>query len=137
MWPPSADAIIVTCKTLKLAEDIQKKLKDNFNSWRQITSNNGSDVVADSSRFELGQLTVAEKTNFTPGLITFPVKNADGTYTFNYVINVYREPAQRTFEDARGMVTSDYQQAVEDKWIEELKKKYLVKVNEAVFRSIK
>ena len=124
MWPPSANAVIVTCKTLKLAEDIQKKLKDNFTSWRQITSNNGSDVVADSSRFELGQLTVAEKANFTPGLITFP-------------INVYREPAQRTFEDARGMVTSDYQQAVEDKWIEELKKKYPVKVNEAVFRSIK
>ncbi|HEX8277310.1 MAG TPA: peptidylprolyl isomerase, partial [Segetibacter sp.] len=137
IWPPSADAIIVTCKTLKLAEDIQKKLKDNFSSWRRITSNNGSDVVADSSRFELGQLTVAERTNFAPGLLTFPVKNADGTYTFNYVINVYREPAQRTFEDARGMVTSDYQQEVEDKWIKQLKKKYPVKVNQVVFRSIK
>lgn len=136
-WPPSADAVIVTCKTLKLAEDIQKKLKENFSSWRQITSNNGSDVVADSSRFELGQLTVAERTNFTPGLLTLPVKNADSAYTFNYVIHVYNEPAQRTFEDARGMVTSDYQQAVEDKWIEELKKKYAIKVNEVVFRSIK
>lgn len=138
IWPPSADAIVVTCKTLRLAEDIQKKLKDSLRSWRQITANNGSEAVADSSRFELGQLTVAERTNFAPGLLTTPVKNAtDGTYTFNYVINVYREPAQRTFEDARGIVTSDYQQVLEDKWIEELKKKYPVKVNEEVFRSIK
>ncbi len=136
-WVPSADAIIVTCKTLKLAQDIQKKLKDSVNNWRQITGNNGSDVVADSSRFELGQLTVAERTHFTPGLLTLPVKNAnDETYTFNYVINVYPEPAQRTFEDSRGLVTTDYQQVVEDKWIEELKKKYPVKVNEEVFRSI-
>lgn len=137
IWPPSADAVIVTCKTLKLAEDIQKRLKDSLRSWRQITSNNGSDVVADSSRFELGQLTVAERTHFTPGLLTLPVKNADGIYTFNYVIHVYNEPAQRTFEDARGLVISDYQQAVEDKWIEQLKKKYPVKVNEEVFRSIR
>lgn len=109
-----------------------------MSSWRQITGNNGSDVIADSSRFELGQLAVADRTNFTPGLLTTPVKNAnEGTYTFNYVINVYREPAQRTFEDARGMVTSDYQQVLEDKWIEELKKKYPVKVNEEVFKSIK
>ncbi len=137
-WPPSADAIVVTCKTLKLAENMQKKLKDSVSNWRQITGNNGGDAVADSSRFELGQLAVAERTNFTLGLLTTPVKNAtDGTYTFNYVIKVYREPAQRTFEDARGMVTSDYQQVLEDKWIDELKKKYPVKVNEEVFRSIK
>jgi peptidyl-prolyl cis-trans isomerase SurA len=50
---------------------------------------------------------------------------------------VYNEPGQRSFEEARGMVISDYQQVLEDKWIAELKKKYLVKVNEAVFQSIK
>ena len=138
IWPPSADAIVVTCKTAKLAGTMQIKLKDNVTHWRQITGDNGSDVVADSSRFELGQLAVAERTNFAPGLLTAPVKNTnDSTYTFNYIIHVYDEPARRTFEDARGLVTSDYQQEVENKWIEELKKKYPVKVNEAVFRSIK
>jgi len=137
-WTASADAIIVTCKTLKLCQDMQQKLKDSLSSWRKITGNNGNDVVADSGRFELRQLAVAERTNFTPGLLTYPVKNAnDQSYTFNYVIRVYHDPAQRSFEDARGMVISDYQQEIEDKWIEELKKKYPVKVNEVVFNSIK
>ncbi len=137
-WPPSADAIIVTCSNLNLAKELQQKLKDSLNSWRKITGNYGSDVVADSSRFELGQFAVAERTNFTPGLLTTPVKNTnEATYTFNYIINVYREPAPRTFDDSRGMVISDYQQVLEDNWIAGLKKKYPVIVNAAVFRSIK
>lgn len=138
IWPSSADAIIVTCKSTKLAENMQHRLKDSISNWRKITGNSGSDVTADSGRFELGQLAVAERTNFTSGLLTYPVKNAnDQSYTFNYVIHVYREPAQRTFEDSRGMVINDYQQEIENKWIEELKKKYPVKVREAVFNSIK
>lgn len=138
IWPPSADAIIVTCKSPKLAENMQQRLKDSLSNWRKITGNSGSDVTADSGRFELGQLAVAERTNFTSGLLTYLVKNAnDQSYTFNYVIHVYREPAQRTFEDSRGMVINDYQQEIENKWIEELKKKYPVKVREAVFNSIK
>jgi peptidyl-prolyl cis-trans isomerase SurA len=136
-WAPSADAIIVTCKNLKPAEEIQQKLKDSVSSWRKITGNYGSDAVADSSRFELSQLAVAARTNFTPGLLTSPVRNAnEGTYTFNYIINAYRQAAPRTFDDSRGMVISDYQQVLEDNWIADLKKKYPVTVNESVFRSI-
>lgn len=137
-WPASADAIVVTCSNENLAKETEQKLKDNLNNWRQLTGNNGTDISADSSRYELGQLPVLERTNFTPGLITAPVKNQnDGTYTFNYIVKVYNEPAPRSFEDARGMVISDYQQVLEDKWISELKKKYPVKINEAVFQSIK
>lgn len=137
-WQPSADAIIITCNSLKLLDDLQQKLKDSLGDWRKIIANYGSAAAADSSRFELGQLSVVDRTNFTKGLRTAPVKNAnEGTYTFNYIVNVYREPAARSFEDARGMVISDYQQAVEDNWIAELKKKYPVSVNTAVFKTIK
>jgi peptidyl-prolyl cis-trans isomerase SurA len=67
-----------------------------------------------------------------------PVKNdIDGTYTFNYIIKVYKQNEQRNFDDARGMVISDYQQVLEDRWLAQLKKKYPVKVNTAVFNSIK
>jgi peptidyl-prolyl cis-trans isomerase SurA len=52
-------------------------------------------------------------------------------------VKTYNEPSQRSFDDARGMVISDYQQVLEDKWISELRKKYAVKINEAVFKSIK
>jgi peptidyl-prolyl cis-trans isomerase SurA len=137
-WPPSADALIITSNSEKVATELQQKLKDNLQNWRQTTSSNGSDVIADSGRYELSQLPITDRTSFTAGMVTAPVKNEnDGSYTFNYIIKVYHEPGQRSFDDARGMVISDYQQVLEDKWIAELKKKYPVKVNEAVFQTIK
>ncbi|MDQ6813893.1 MAG: hypothetical protein M3040_09155, partial [Bacteroidota bacterium] len=138
VWPPSADVVIVTSNNEGVAKEMQRKLKDNLTSWRQLTSNKGTDVTTDSGRFELAQLPVLGNTSFTAGLITAAVKNQnDGTYTFNYIVKVYNEPAQRSFEDARGMVISDYQQVLEDKWVAELKKKYQVKINEAVLQSIR
>ena len=137
-WSPSADALIITCTNKAQANELQKKFPDSISQWREITERYGTQVTADSGRYELGQLPVFERTNFTAGLITMPVKNpTDGTVTFNYIINIYREPGKRSFEDARGMVISDYQQVLEDNWIAELEKKYPVKVNAAVFNSIK
>ncbi len=43
---------------------------------------------------------------------------------------------QRSFEDARGLVVNDYQNYLEQKWIEQLKKKYPVTVNQKVFQSL-
>ena len=40
---------------------------------------------------------------------------------------------QRSFEEAKGLVINDYQNILEEKWIADLKKKYPVKINDAVF----
>lgn len=137
-WAPSADALIIVSTNQQAAHEVKQKIDPQFSNWRSVIEGYNGTVSADSGRYELGQLPVAEKTNFLPGVVTLPVKNeADGTYTFNYVIKVYKEKQQRNFEDARGMVISDYQQVLEDKWMADLKKKYPVKVNTAVFNSIK
>lgn len=138
IWPASADALIITANNQALADSLLMKLKIDVLNWRDITGKYESDVIADSGRYELSQLPVVDRTNFTKGLFTAPVKNAnDGSYSFNYIVNVYNNPSQRSFEDSRGMVISDYQQVLEEKWIAELRKKYPVVVNEAVFQTIK
>ncbi len=137
-WAPSAEALIITVATETLAKELQQKLKQNTAGWKTLTENYGSQVVADSGRYELSQLPAVEKTIFTEGLATAPLKNAaDGTFTFNYIIKVYSQPAPRSFEDSRGMIISDYQQVLEERWIAALKKKYPVKVNQAVFNALK
>ena len=42
-----------------------------------------------------------------------------------------------TYEDVRGQVTADYQDMLEKQWVAELRKKYAVKVDEAVLATIK
>jgi peptidyl-prolyl cis-trans isomerase SurA len=44
---------------------------------------------------------------------------------------VYNTPAQRSFAEAKGLVAADYQAELERTWIDGLKKKYPVVINEA------
>jgi peptidyl-prolyl cis-trans isomerase SurA len=42
----------------------------------------------------------------------------------------------RTFTEAKGLVINDYQEILEKAWIEKLKKKYPVEVNQKVLADI-
>ncbi len=39
--------------------------------------------------------------------------------------------------DARGAVTADYQSELEKKWVEELRKRYPVKINKKILKKVK
>ena len=56
-----------------MVADLQQRLRENPKDWRQITSGN-SEVTADSGRYELGQLPVVDRTNFSEGLMTTSCK---------------------------------------------------------------
>ncbi len=138
MWGPSANAIIITVTNEQLTNEVQQKVIANPNNWRSITESYGSQVIADSSRYELGQIPIIGRTNFQDGIATAPVKNSnDNTYTFAYILKVFKEQDQRNFEDARGLVISDYQQVLEDQWIATVKKKYPVVINQVVWKTVK
>jgi peptidyl-prolyl cis-trans isomerase SurA len=135
-WKASAEAIIFSCSNKSAAESCIRQLRKGKN-WREIVSENPSQIQADSGRFELGQIPVVDRTNFTDGLITMPVINKnDGTAVFAKIIKVYPAHQPRSYDDARGFVINDYQNYLEEKWVAQLKKKYPVKVNEKLFESL-
>jgi len=134
-WDASADAILFSCAN----ETVAKNAIDEINKgkqWQDVIKDN-SQIQADSARYELSQIPVMTTTNFTPGTVTTPVENkGDGTAIFSLILKTYPENQLRTFIDARGLVISDYQNFLEKKWIEELKKKYPINVNEKVLQSV-
>lgn len=135
-WENSADAIIFTSANDSIAETVRTALNSNKN-WKQLVESSNDLIQADSGRFELGQIPVVDRTNFTEGLITANVKNeSDNSVTFAYVIRLYNNRQPRSFQDARGFVINDYQEYLENQWVTSLKKKYPVKINQAVFKSL-
>ena len=135
-WGESADAILISCTNAKTAMDALQKIKAG-KSWRQIAEENTSNIQADSARFEFVQLPLKQGIKITAGLITDPLINInDGTATFIQIIKIYPANQLRNFTEARGLIINDYQTFLEEKWIAELKKKYPVKINEKVFKSM-
>ncbi|HYF32604.1 MAG TPA: peptidylprolyl isomerase [Chitinophagaceae bacterium] len=136
-WENSASAILFTALHDSTAKDLQSKLEKNINSWRSIVDTYEGNVIADSGRFEIAQLPVAANGSVSPGHITSFIKNeSDNSVSFAYIIRLFPEREMRSFEDARGYVINDYQQHLESAWIAELRKKYPVKVNEQVLKSM-
>lgn len=137
IWESSADAIMLTCSNAEAAEEYRTKIKENYKDWRKYLDLSGGKLQGDSGRFELAQIPVVGRTNFTEGLVTANVKNeTDNSVTFAYIIKLYPNREPRDFTDARGFVINDYQLFLEEKWINDLKKKYPVKINDAVLKSL-
>jgi peptidyl-prolyl cis-trans isomerase SurA len=136
-WKESADAIIFFCGDETSAKSLYDAVKKNPSSWKSASDAMGEKVVADSSRYEYDQIPNATKLPIQKGIVTSPVKNnADGTVSFAYVLGTYGAGLPRAYNDAKGLVISDYQAELEKKWLAELKKKYPVSVDEKVFQQI-
>ena len=136
-WENSADALIITTLNEEFTAKARENVTNNFEEWRQWADESNGLIQADSGRFELGQIPVIDRTNFTPGLTTAPVINPqDSSRTFAYIIKLYPADEPKNFEDAKGAIINDYQVYLEEKWIAALKKKYPVRINKRVFRSL-
>ena len=136
-WQPGVSALVVSSTSKEALDSIAVALKQNAADWHAIIEPYSEMVTADSSRFEEGQLPVKQNVPMQKGFISTPEQNESGdAYTLVYVFNVFSQPGQRSFDDARGMVINDYQQVLEQKWLAELKKKYPVKINDAVVKTL-
>lgn len=136
-WGPSADVLIFTSSDESHAAQLKQVANTEGFDWRSWVEGFNGAIQADSGRFELDQLPVTEGTVLTKGMVTSPMVNdIDNNLIFCLIKNMYPEKEPRNFTDARGFVINDYQNYLEDQWVKILKKKYPVKINEEVVRSL-
>ena len=62
--------------------------------------------------------------------------SVDNTTQIIKIIEV-RTPEPKTFREAKGVVTSGYQVELEAKWLEQLREKYPVTINEKLLNKVK
>ncbi|MEJ7911892.1 MAG: peptidylprolyl isomerase [Chitinophagaceae bacterium] len=137
IWDASADAVIFYASDAPSGILLKKQVAQAPDSWKRYLANLNEKVVADSGRFELAALPNPSKATFKKGLVTALVINEeDKTASFAYINRIYPSREQRSFAEAKALVIADYQATLEKSWIEELKKKYPVKIDEKVWQTL-
>ena len=138
LWP---DRVIGSVARSSNAKNIKKVRK----LWRSGKSNQSIDellnkiqqnVIFSTGEFELGLSPLPE--SFTPR-VKSPLSKIIKENNSFYIVNVkeFMPQSQKSLEDSRGQLISDYQTKLETQWILELKSKFNVKVNEDVFQKVK
>lgn len=136
LWNASANIIVFNCANKTIAEEARAALLSGKN-WKKIAEESNNNIQADSGRFELTQIPVTVDPKTAEGYVSeIVVSPVDGNASFVKLVHHYSANLQRSFDEAKGMIINDYQNILEEKWIEELKAKYPVKINDTVFQSI-
>ncbi len=85
--------------------------------------------------FEHGDDKYVDMVEWKPGL-SAPIASDVEDLTVFVSIHALLPPERKELDDARGLVTADYQNYLESKWVKELQQKYPVEINEDVHEMI-
>jgi peptidyl-prolyl cis-trans isomerase SurA len=133
VWKQSADAVLFYAPDAATAKSAQALVAKKPMAWRTNITNYDDRIAIDSNRFELDQIPNPTKLPLKPGTVTAPQSNpADGSTSFALVLRMRPEPGPRSFSEARGLVIADYQKQLEERWINTLRAKYPVTINQPV-----
>lgn len=132
-WPRSADAILYSCSNESVARELSNKLTTL--NWRDALKKFAGTVQADSGRYRINQLPAPFR-SAKKDLRSVLMKSPDGTVLLVKVIKWYPANIPMTFDEARGQVIEDYQKQLEAEWVRQLKEKYPVVINQAVWEAV-
>ena len=136
MWDERLDASIYTCKDEKNADKVKKLIKENKSDKDILSALNKDTVInvsIESKTFSKGDNAMLDKAGWTPG--TTANEKVKTKIVFANIRKIVK-PTPKTYLEARGLVTSEYQTWLEKNWIDSLKQKYPVSIDKKVLDSI-
>ncbi len=130
--PKQIEAIVATANSKKTAKTLRKALKKEEDVKKLIEAY--SSVIFKEGSFQEKSPVLPKGFKAKKGVSKIYTKNG------NYVVVKVKSiiPAQQeSFEDAKGQVISAYQNKLEKEFLEGLRRKHSVKVNQEVFKNLK
>ncbi|MCC6690769.1 MAG: peptidylprolyl isomerase, partial [Bacteroidia bacterium] len=135
LWEERADASIYTCadeKVAKEAKEMLKKHKTEKEILETINKKSQLNLQIESKPF-LPKENALVDANWSPGISANKTENGKVVFV---EIKKLLKPEPKSFNESKGLVTADYQTYLEKEWIESLRKKYSVSINNDVLKTI-
>ncbi|NLF41108.1 MAG: hypothetical protein GX587_00260 [Bacteroidales bacterium] len=141
MWGDRINADFYVCKDSKLASQTMKLVKkglkkgiDNQQILTQINVDSQLNLRVISGKFDKEGNVYTDQFEWKTGLSV--VKEIGSEFVFVNIKEVL-PPQPKELSEIRGIATADYQNFLEKQWIQELRNKYKVEVDEEVLNSIR
>lgn len=136
-WPQRCSAVVYTCANKNIADQVRKLLKKKDMTTAKLTDEINKDsqlnLTIKEGKFSKGENEILDTVAWVKGISANIIKNDQVSFVD---IKDILAPEPKTLEEAKGLVTADYQTYLEKSWIDQLRKKYTVTVNEQVLSTI-
>jgi peptidyl-prolyl cis-trans isomerase SurA len=139
VWGPRMEATIftITGDSKLNVEDVRKEAGLTTDTEKILNTFNTDTVAylkAESGIFSKGDNEIIDKIEWKTGVSE--VVNSKKGPAFASVVGLLG-PMPKTLDEARGLITADYQAYLEEEWIKELRAKYPVVIHEEVLNQLK
>ena len=151
-WGNRFDVGVYFCNDAKMMKTVAKQVKKGISTdslRREHTKKNILDFSYRGGKFEMGDTFLFAPSPILKMLFADlsnakPKYNKPGIYQVGQVgddfivvkVNAYLPAGPKMLDETRGPVASKYQEQLEKEWIESLRNRYSVTVNESVMKSI-
>ena len=138
MWNDRVKAIVVTSNNKDNVEEITSFLSGDVtaDSLRAYLKGNGIQASARASFYQKGDNVNIDAMEWNEGSLSIFESVVDNTTQIIKIIEV-RPAEPKSFKEARGLITSGYQNELETLWLQQLKEKYPVEVNQKLLKKVR
>lgn len=141
MWGDRIDATIYTCLNEKIAKDAYKLVKraskkglSDDDIKAKINKDTDKNIIIERNKYSKGDNKIIDNITNKDGLT--PIVNDDKRFVF---VNIHKivGPEPKAINEAKGIITADYQNYLEQEWIKQLRSKYSFVIYKDVLNTIK
>ncbi len=138
MWKDRVKALVVTCHRKNNVDEMVKLVSEGIevDSLRNYIKENKSQANAKVIFYQKGDNANIDATTWQEGTISIYPSTVDNTTQIIKILEV-RQPEPKSFKEAKGLVTSSYQAEIEKQWLNQLKEKYYININQKILNKVK
>ena len=136
MWSERLEAKIYSCANADVAKQtrtLMKTIDDDDTLMARVNKSSALNLTVKYGKFVKGENDIIDSIAWSVGM-TNDFKKNDQVVFVNMMKKLAPQP--KSLEEARGLITADYQAYLEKEWIEQLRKKYSVAIHQDVVDSM-